>query len=124
MLKKTTAIITILLFALVSGSCVVTKMKSVETIKPGKTGDMRVLAVVTKTGKWIEFEKSNPAKVQKDTVVGQTRDESGNLREIVLHFAELAKVLYEKTSFWKGFARGLGIFGVIMWGNLIITGID
>jgi hypothetical protein len=93
MFKKMTAALTLMAFIVFSTSCVFhrTARQSVETVAQ-KGARAEIVAIQTKSGEYIEFRKGHPARIQEDSVVGET------LKAIEIDKADIQNVKRNKKG--------------------------
>jgi hypothetical protein len=91
--KKMTAALTLMAFIVFSMSCVLyrTARQSVKTVAQKGAG-AEIVAIQTKSGKHIEFRKGHPARIQGDSVVGET------LKTIEIDRADIQNVKRNKKG--------------------------
>lgn len=108
--KKLLGIFVLTVFSLLSFSCYTKKMIQVDEMT-GYRG--QVLAVVTNSGDWIEFD--SPRKIVNGEIV-YLKNEGGVKKVSSIRLSEIRRVWLRKTSVLEFFRKtyiGIGIFSIL-----------
>ena len=124
MLKKIILLIVLVTFITFNYSCYSTKMLDINKINPKRNRKAIIIGIVTESGRWIEFEGSDSAKIIDNFIIGEAKDESGELKIVRIPLKEIKKVWMRKLDKTKTFTRIIGVpaslgFIVVMFGFLV-----
>ncbi|MEN8221886.1 MAG: hypothetical protein ABFR36_01395 [Acidobacteriota bacterium] len=99
-------------------SCHSSKMLNIEKFNPRGYLRARVLGVITKSGKFIEFNKKPKPMVIDKAVIAYVKDGYKENKVVRIPFDEIKKIWFKKSDDLKILLRSIGITSIalITWG--------
>ena len=113
MSKKTTSLITLIVFSVFIFSCYpVKRIERIDKMKSRKFSGIKVLAVVNENGKWIRFSK--PGKILKDVIEGVIIDKQGNTNRFTIPRSKVRWMWTQRFNAGKSLFRLAGFVSLAL----------
>lgn len=116
MFGKSVSIFLLTVFTFFTISCYSTKIEKINVKKHYSRKLIKILAVADTSGKWIEFDRTYPAVIVKNAVVGTVIDETGESKRVSIPLSDITLVKVRKygpgrasSPLKKGFVIYVGI---------------
>lgn len=100
MKKRVISIPMLIIFVLLEVSCAfhryensVKGIEAVRSMKSPKQRQLKILAALNTSGKWIGFSEEVPARIVNDHIVGRTPGQEGEYITVKIPLAEVERVL-------------------------------
>jgi len=107
--------IIIILIAIFSFSCYSHKMLDIQDLNEKKHRWIKVIGLITKSGKWIEFDQAHKGKIKNGVIIGKIRKGPKNVEEVRIPLSNIDKIWTTKKNGKKTFFRTLGFTGVALF---------